>query len=231
MITLERANESINKLLIKVGKNNWKGSGVAKYALIMNSRYKANFNPSNDKIFQLLFCDFYGLNSNGYQVKEFIVPYFSLFNDVLNDKNKQNIKYILEGIQRECKRLNSKTNKLTEMGFELSYASKMLHTISPSSYPIWDSKLIPSKQSGKYDHFANPVYGGIRNKHDFKDVDAAVSEYIKYVNCFNKYLNSRGNENSLGGIDLINLFDKAFPNSSITNIKKIDFILWLDREE
>ena len=197
----------------------------------MNSRYKANFDPSEDKIFQLLFCDFYGLNSNGYQVDEFIVPYFSLFNDILKDKNKQNIKYILEGIQRGCRRLNSKTNEITETGLELSYASKMLHTISPSLYPIWDSKLIPSKQSGIYDHFANPIYGGIRNKHDFKDIDDAVSEYIKYTHHFNKYLDSKGNENSLGGKELISLFDKAFPNSGITDIKKIDFVLWLDREE
>lgn len=86
----------------------------------------------------------------------------------------------------------------------------MAHTFNPQT-PIWD-KIVTT------DHF------GFRSPTGQKDREQkTVRRFEDYSGKFCGYMKSKE------GQMLIGMFDKAFPDSRISDVKKIDFILWLDR--
>ncbi len=89
-----------------------------------------------------------------------------------------------------------------------SISSKVLATIGPNK-PIWDSYVLKNlklKLKGK-------------NKEDH--LPAAVVLYDNICNWYRNYLQTDEAR------DMIEMFDQTFPESShITQIKKIDFIIW-----
>ena len=94
---------------------------------------------------------------------------------------------------------------------EISFSSKLVHTINPN-FPIWDSIVTKG-------HFRiSAPYYQIKNKEQI-----CCERYEQYYSEFKNYMNTQE------GKILINKFDEAFPDNNITNIKKIDFILWQDR--
>ena len=94
--------------------------------------------------------------------------------------------------------------------YEMSFSSKMAHTIDPR-FPIWDR--IVTKQ-----HF------GISAPTAKRDREAACCKwYDAYRDQFSDYLAS--DEGKL----LVRLFDAQYPDTGITDVKKLDFLLWLDR--
>lgn len=94
---------------------------------------------------------------------------------------------------------------------EISFTSKLVHTINPN-FPIWDSIVTKG-------HFKiSAPYYQIKNKEQI-----CCERYEQYYSEFKNYMNTQE------GKILINKFDEAFPDNNITNIKKIDFILWQDR--
>lgn len=95
--------------------------------------------------------------------------------------------------------------------YEISFSSKMAHTINPLN-PIWDS--VVTKR-----HFGIcPPYARAKNKER-----ACCDRYDLYLDKFYDYMTTEE------GIALVALFDREFPQSGISNVKKIDFILWQDR--
>lgn len=228
MIDLIRAKQAIANLSFKIDKSYWKQSGLSKYILIMNRRYSSVFFKEDESLFISLFNDFYGLTSYGYEKQSFQKPYYEIFKEVYKNSggNKREIEYVLNEIYSRCRKKGKQT-------VELSYASKMLHTLEPDRFPIWDSVLIPRKKNDSNgnpipQHFAIPAFGGIKNK-KFTDVSKAVDEYNKYVEAFKRYMQDNTSTPYLGGKRIIEMFKKTFPKTGISEIKMIDFVLWQDR--
>ena len=95
--------------------------------------------------------------------------------------------------------------------YEISFSSKLAHSIDPK-LPIWD-KIVTK------DHFHLRAPSVSRNNRE----RACCKRYDDYRKRFYAYLNSP--EGQL----LIEEFDAAFPDNGISNVKKVDFILWQDR--
>lgn len=96
---------------------------------------------------------------------------------------------------------------------EMSFSSKMVHTFR-SDQPIWDSRVATV-------HFGLSVPPP--DKDWGKRETVCIDRYENYKEIFYEYMKSK--EGKL----LIECFDKKFPNYEISDVKKIDFILWQDR--
>ncbi|MGL5711641.1 MAG: hypothetical protein ACRCX2_01360 [Paraclostridium sp.] len=86
-----------------------------------------------------------------------------------------------------------------------SFASKLLATVNPS-LPIVDRFI--------REHMELETYYG---KHNANKI---VDQYYDIIDIYSNFLKT---EKAKLWIDL---FDEKFPNTNITDIKKIDFILW-----
>jgi hypothetical protein len=94
---------------------------------------------------------------------------------------------------------------------DASFSSKLLHTIQPDK-PTWD-------------HWIGRNTGIIIPPFNSKDrLNTAIIRYEKLIAYFNDYKSSEE------GKILIQMFDLKFPNSGITNTKKIDLVLWQIRD-
>ena len=100
--------------------------------------------------------------------------------------------------------------RLIQNTYEVSFSSKQLHTLNPRCL-IWDSVV-----TGR--HFGIKVPTSRENREE-----ACSKRYEEYEEKFLKFLSSE--EGQL----IIRLFDGKFPDSGISDVKKIDFILWQDR--
>lgn len=96
--------------------------------------------------------------------------------------------------------------------YEISFSSKMTHTINPLN-PIWDSVVT------KHHFNVKPPYTGAKNREK-----VSCDRYDEYMDKFYDYMATEE------GIALIHMFDRRFPDNGISDVKKIDFILWQDRE-
>lgn len=93
---------------------------------------------------------------------------------------------------------------------EMSFSSKLIHTVDPK-YPIWDSIVTEQHFKMKKPYVKDNV------------VEKFSERYDEYVEKFYKYMESSE------GAEVIRLFDIEYPESGITNVKIIDFVLWQDR--
>ena len=162
-----------------------------KYALSFNKyieimeRYRIE-NIKESKEFQTVFNNFYKL---GRHKKEWYKSYYSVFE---NNKNNKKVNF--------CKLLKEIENKTKTV--EISFASKMLHTINPN-YPIYDSNV---KEVLKLRN--------VKGENNKQKIESACEIYNdlreKYKNL--KYL--------------VKIFDDIFPSVNMSSIKKIDTILY-----
>lgn len=94
--------------------------------------------------------------------------------------------------------------------FEVSFSSKLVHTLDPEQ-PIWDRNV-----TDKHFGYKIPAYGT-------KDREKKILDrYGRYKKDFLKYMTSDD------GKAVIRAFDEAFPKTGFTDLKKVDFVLWLD---
>lgn len=94
---------------------------------------------------------------------------------------------------------------------EKSFSSKILATINPNM-PVWDTEVL--KKLG----MTAPAYKS-------KDrLLKTIKMYYEIVGWYEKYLKTANAKEAL------TRFDKIFPNKEVTNIKKIDLILWSIRD-
>lgn len=126
--------------------------------------------------------------------------YYALFTEA--KKNPENFTF-----ERILRKLYEET-----LMVEASFSSKMLATIDPSK-PIWDRYVL--KNLGLQ----------LRGKDAESKLENAIDLYSKIEEWYNSYLNSsEGKEN-------IRVFDLMLPDyAAISNIKKIDCLLWAHRE-
>jgi hypothetical protein len=95
--------------------------------------------------------------------------------------------------------------------YEMSFSSKLLHTIYPL-HPIWDSVVTNH-------HFGvRAPYASCKNREL-----ACCKRYAEYEDKFYDYMATEE------GSTIIHMFDERFPDSGISDVKKIDFVLWQDR--
>jgi hypothetical protein len=94
---------------------------------------------------------------------------------------------------------------------EASFSSKLAATINPD-LPIWDSVVLKNLD------LKAPAYYRINR------IEETIKVYEEIKNWYNNYLGTE--EGKL----VIDLFDQQYPNTGITDIKKVDFVLWQIRE-
>lgn len=93
---------------------------------------------------------------------------------------------------------------------EVSFSSKLVHTLDPEQ-PIWDGNV-----TGRHFGYRIPAC-------NTKDREKKILErYGRYKREFLKYMASDD------GKAVIRAFDEAFPKTGFTDLKKVDFVLWLD---
>lgn len=94
---------------------------------------------------------------------------------------------------------------------EASFSSKLVATINPD-LPIWDTVVLKNLDKKP------PAY---YRKNRLEET------ILLYEDIKNEYKKILGEET---GKLIIQLFDQEYPNSGITNIKKVDFVFWQTRE-
>ncbi|WP_326512180.1 hypothetical protein [Clostridium intestinale] len=100
----------------------------------------------------------------------------------------------------------------SELGrVEASFSSKLVATINPN-LPIWDSVVLKNL------NLSQPHY---YSKNRIQEI---INLYDKINQWYQKFiLTDEGKE-------IISIFDKNYPDTPITEVKKIDFVLWQIRE-
>ena len=94
---------------------------------------------------------------------------------------------------------------------EMSFVSKMVAMVDPT-YPIWDSVVTKG-------HFGIIApYTNVKNR-----LQKGIERYEQYCRCYETYMQSEEAKEKLAE------FEKLFPGSEITDVKKLDFMLWQER--
>ena len=172
-------------------------AGLQQYQAIM--RLKQNIDEKSLEEFQKKVNGFYKIIRRSHVWYD---NYYSLFVSLLQDKTKAET-ITFEKIVRE---LFSRTGRI-----ESSFSSKMLATINPNM-PILDKYSLAAmeiKVPSKW------------RKSKIQLLDDAISTY----DCVIKWYDNLEKETSLYKA-VVDKFDEHFPNSGITDVKKIDFVLW-----
>lgn len=90
---------------------------------------------------------------------------------------------------------------------EVSFSSKLAHSIN-SDLPIWDSVV-----TGNHFGIHLPTYGAKNRK------QKCIEKYHEFEKEFREF-------KKLNGDELIRKFNGKYPDREISDVKKIDFILW-----
>lgn len=94
---------------------------------------------------------------------------------------------------------------------EISFVSKMV-AIVDAACPIWDSVVTKG-------HFGiTAPYVGAKNR-----LQKAIESYEQYCQCYDTYMRTAEAKEKLAE------FEKMFPGTEMTDVKKLDFMLWQDR--
>ena len=94
---------------------------------------------------------------------------------------------------------------------EMSFVSKMVAIADPS-FPIWDSVVT----KGHFGIIAPYAYAENR-------LQKGIERYEQYCRCYNAYMQSEEAKVKIAE------FNKLFPSIEITDVKKLDFMLWQER--
>jgi hypothetical protein len=94
---------------------------------------------------------------------------------------------------------------------EASFSSKLLATINPNM-PVWDSIVL--KNLG----LKPPAY------YKTNRLENIISMYTDITNWYKEYLMTRNS------VEILKVFDSIYPDTKLTCVKKIDFVLWSIRE-
>ena len=94
---------------------------------------------------------------------------------------------------------------------EMSFASKMVAIVEPNC-PIWDSVVTKG-------HFGIVAPNtNVKNR-----LEKGIEKYEQYCRCYNSYMQTQKAK------EKVLEFEKLFPSIDITEVKKLDFMLWQER--
>ena len=94
---------------------------------------------------------------------------------------------------------------------EMSFVSKMVALVSPT-FPIWDSVVT----KGHFGIIAPNI--NLKNR-----LQKGIEKYEQYRHCYDTYMQSDEAKNKIAE------FNALFPKANITDVKKLDFMLWQER--
>lgn len=155
------------------------------------------------KEYQSNFIYYYKLRRD----REWLNNYFNYMNSLIS-RSEVTFEEILKTLftfKHKVKN-SSKNPEGYAYSIEMSFASKMLHTID-TNYPIWDSKVTEVL------NIKTPKTGS--------PIEEYITKYNELCEKINKYIIS------FEGYNMINIFNEYFPSYTTLNpIKKIDFWLW-----
>jgi len=100
---------------------------------------------------------------------------------------------------------------------EPSFSSKLLATVRPEK-PVWDKFVLQNLG------FKAPGYSGSSIHEKIRRIDECVSVYKEIERWYQSFLQTKNAR------ELINRFDSFYPNAGISDVKKIDLILWQLRD-
>ena len=94
---------------------------------------------------------------------------------------------------------------------EASFSSKLMATINPDK-PVWDEFVLKNLGIIK-----PPTYSKNR-------IEKTVAVYKQIEHFYDEFLQTMECQ------ELVNIFDMHFPNTKITKTKKVDLLLWQNRD-
>lgn len=94
---------------------------------------------------------------------------------------------------------------------EMSFVSKMVALVNPT-FPIWDSVVT----KGHFGIIAPNI--NLKNR-----LQKGIEKYEQYRHCYDTYMQSDKAKNKIAE------FNALFPKANITDVKKLDFMLWQER--
>lgn len=150
-------------------------------------------------VFQFVFRSFYRLDNAGLG-SEFKREYFHIM-EAKRNFQQFNIQEIVQKLYN-FKRLKG------DNSIQFSFSTKLINMINVN-YPIYDSEVAR-------------VFGF--STYYIKDNEEKLKRYIEQHDHIQKTYSTILNEKVLDTI--IKLFDTKFPENSLSDIKKIDFIFW-----
>ena len=173
-----------------------KSARLDKYAFIMKRFAVADV--SSDEEFKRAFVSFYRVRCPQW----WIDGYFVILQEMRSRKDVS-IRVILE---RLCEMSGGRR-------IDLSFASKMLHTIQPDM-PIWDSVVATN-----LDLAPIPASGSMPSR-----IEAAVERYSSLLERMDEMLRDDSVKAQVA------MFDSTLPNYAwLSSVKKVDFMLWQSR--
>lgn len=134
-----------------------------------------------------------------YKVRRSKEEFLEKYYEYMESCKNKNISY-----EEVLKKLYTFQNKV-----EKSFASKLLHTINPDM-PIWDSIVLKNLGLEMPTNITN-----INEK-----MTMSCNLYENIIKWYKEKLFSEDGRQTIG------IFDITYPNSGISNTKKLDFILW-----
>lgn len=150
-------------------------------------------------LFQFLYRSFYRLDNAGL-TDEFKKEYFRIMEENRNIKNI-NISDIVM-------RLYYFKRRKGDYSIQFSFTTKLINTINVF-YPIYDSEVARVFNFSTY---------------NIKDVDKKLKRYLKYHSIITSTYDDIIDNNLLK--DTLNLFDRKFINNGLSQVKKLDFLVW-----
>lgn len=176
--------------------------GVEKYCYIIDTIQKEDFKADED--FQKLF--------NGYfrvRVKTRPTEWKSKYYQLLESQKKRPLSF--EEVLVELEKVNQT--------LAVSFASKLLAAVNPE-LPIWDSFVLRNLGLDKQ-------WNKFNNANKKTRISEAVKIYNEIGRVYSDFLNSDE------GKACIHQFDEFLPDykERLTDVKKLDFMLWSKRNE
>ena len=94
---------------------------------------------------------------------------------------------------------------------EMSFVSKMVAIVNPV-FPIWDSVVTKG-------HFGiTAPYANAKDR-----LHKGIEKYENYCHCYDTYMQSTSAKEKIAE------FERLFPRTDISDVKKLDFMLWQER--
>lgn len=176
--------------------------GIEKYVLI-----KREFEENGvTDLFRERFCKFYRLDKKALRnssIKDFDLFLDKFFSILIQFRN----------VDDSFPRIFLEVKNLTNRN-EISFSSKLLHTIDNNS-PIWDSIV---RNEANFD---------IKSPNPKASNEACIEAYNSYKELFLSFSETDN------GRMIVSLYESVFGDNeelvNISNVKKIDFVLWQNR--
>lgn len=143
--------------------------------------------------------EFQKLYNGFYRLRQRKPEFYEMYYEYLEDNKNNEVEF-----EEVIKYIYEKTGRV-----EASFASKLVANINPNK-PIWDSVVLGNLKIGK--------------PKQYKKSDIRIKESIESYNLLEEKYDEILSSNSAK--ILIDLFDKSYKDTGISDIKKIDFILW-----